>query len=501
MTKRLTRRGVLTGMGASVMASALTSVALANAPTRSIAPKPRPADAIKRTVSGLDALLAKARFSGKIGFVVADARTGLVLEARNPGLDLPPASVAKAVTSAYALSSLGSAHRFSTRLVATGPVSGGKIKGDLVLLGGGDPVLDTNALAGMAKALKDKGIRGVTGKFRYHAGALPYVKAIDPEQPDHLGYNPAISGLNLNYNRVHFEWKRAGDGYSVAMDARSDRYRPAVNSARMKIVNRKMPVYTYKAAAGVDNWTVARGALGKGGSRWLPVRRPDLYTAEVFQVLARAQGVSLPKPVAAKSAPKGTVIVQRNSEPLDKIARAMLKYSTNLTAEIVGLSASKARGDTPGNLASSGKMMTAWVKQNFAAKSVRFADHSGLSDASRLSADDMVKMLVKLGPDHALHGLMKEITPRGEDGKKLAGASHKIRAKTGTLNFVSALSGYVTASDGTPLAFAIFTADMNKRKAIKRADRERPAGAKAWSRRSRWLQYQLLNRWAVLYGT
>lgn len=501
MTNRITRRGVLTGMGASVMASALTSVAMADAPTKSIVPKLRPADAIKRTVPGVDALLAKAKFSGKIGFVVADARTGLVLEARNPGLDLPPASVAKAVTSAYALSSLGGEYRFSTRLIATGPVSGGKIKGDLVLLGGGDPVLDTNALAGMAKALKEKGVNGVTGKFRYHAGALPYVNAIDPEQPDHLGYNPAISGLNLNFNRVHFEWKRAGAGYSVAMDARSDLYRPAVSTARMKIVDRKLPVYTYKAAAGVDNWTVARGALGKGGSRWLPVRRPDLYAAEVFQVLARAQGVTLPKPVVAKSAPKGTVIVQRNSEQLTAIMRGMLKYSTNLTAEILGLTASKARGGTPGNLTASGKLMTAWVKQKYGTTSASFADHSGLSDATRLSAEDMVKMLVKLGPDHALHGLMKEITPRGGDGKKLAGASHQIRAKTGTLNFVSALSGYVTASDGTPLAFAIFTADMGKRKAIKRADRERPAGAKTWSRRSRWLQYQLLNRWAVLYGT
>ncbi|MDA5094246.1 D-alanyl-D-alanine carboxypeptidase/D-alanyl-D-alanine-endopeptidase [Aliiroseovarius sp. KMU-50] len=488
-------------MSASVTAAALSSSALANAPTTSLVPKPRPSDAIKRTVSELDTLLGKANLSGQIGFVVADARTGLVLEARNPTLDLPPASVAKAVTTAYGLATLGSGHRFVTRIIATGPITGGKIQGDLVLVGGGDPTLDTNQLAELAKALKTKGIKGITGRFRYKANDLPYVQSIDPQQPDHLGYNPAISGLNLNYNRVYFEWKRSGDSYAVAMDARSDRFKPAVTSARMKVVNRKAPIYTYKAVSGVDNWTVARGALGKGGSRWLPVRKPALYTAEVFQVLAQSYGVKLPKPVESKSAINGTEIARDSSEDLGVIARQMLKYSTNLTAEVIGVMASQRRSAKPGTLAASGRVMSQWAKEKYGLKSARFVDHSGLSDASRISADDMVDLLVNLGPDHALHGLMKEITPRGEDGKKLAGAGHKIRAKTGTLNFVSALSGFVTGADGTPLAFAIFTADMDKRKSIKRADRERPPGARTWSTRSRWLQYQLLNRWAALYGS
>lgn len=483
------------------MTAALSSTALADAPLTSSLPKLRPVDFIKQTVPSLEQLLAEAKLTGKVGFVVADARSGMVLEARNPDLGLPPASVAKAVTTVYGLSALGGGHRFTTRLLATGPVSGNALKGDLVLVGGGDPTLDTDALERMAKSLKKKGITRITGRFQYYENALSYAQSIDPDQPDHLGYNPSVSGLNLNYNRVHFEWKRAGQGYSVAMDARSDRVRPAVSTARMKVVNRDLPVYTYKASAGADNWTVARGALGKGGSRWLPVRKPGLYAADVFQVLARTQGVKLPKPSEARRLPAGTVLVSRNSDDLSAISRAMLKYSTNLTAEVIGLSASQARGGKAGSLAASGRLMSQWAKANLGAKSARFVDHSGLSEDSRLSARDMAKMLVKLGPKGPLHGLMKEITPRGKDGKKLKHAEHEIRAKTGTLNFVSALSGYVTGADGTPLAFAIFTADMDRRKAVKRADRERPKGAKSWSRRSRRLQYQLINRWAALYGT
>ncbi|UWQ02574.1 D-alanyl-D-alanine carboxypeptidase/D-alanyl-D-alanine-endopeptidase [Aliiroseovarius crassostreae] len=501
MKTPITRRGLLAGLGGGIVTAALSSTAIAEAPAASPVPKLRPGGAAKAAIPSLEALLEQAKLSGKVGFVVADARSGLVLEARNADLGLPPASVAKAVTTAYGLAHLGQGHRFSTRVLATGPVSGSRLKGDLVLVGGADPSLDTNALEGLVKALKKKGITRVDGKFLFYENALPYQRSIDPDQPDHLGYNPSVSGLNLNYNRVHFEWKRTGESYSVAMDARSDRVRPAVSTARMQVVNRDLPVYTYKASAGIDNWTVARGALGKGGSRWLPVRRPGLYAADVFQVLARAHGIALPKPGEVRSLPGGTVLAEHRSADLATVSRKMLKYSTNLTAEVVGLSASKQRGGKPRTLAESGKMMSDWVRENLGAKSVRFADHSGLSDASRLPARDMVSMLVKLGPDGALHGLMKEITPRGKDGKKLAGAGHAIRAKTGTLNFVSALSGYVTTADGTTLAFAIFSADMGKRRAVKRADRERPAGAKSWSARARWLQHQLISRWAALYGT
>ena len=75
----------------------------------------------------------------------------------------------------------------------------------MILAGGGDPVLNTDALGDMARRLKAAGIREISGKFLVYGGALPNVAEIDKSQPDHVSYNPAISGINLNYNRVHFE--------------------------------------------------------------------------------------------------------------------------------------------------------------------------------------------------------------------------------------------------------------------------------------------------------
>ena len=81
--------------------------------------------------------------------------------------------------------------------------------------------------------------------------------------------------------------------------------------------------------------------------------------------------------------------------------------------------------------------------------------------------------------------------------------SHPIRvdAKTGTLNFVSGLGGFMTAADGIELAFAIFVADMDARARAKAQPDEIPRGARAWNRQAKKLQQALIERWGALYGS
>ena len=95
------------------------------------------------------------------------------------------------------------------------------LEGDLILAGGGDPVTDTDDLAQLAADLKDSGLRELRGRFIVWDGALPFVSTIDSGQPPHVGYAPSVSGIALNFNRVHFEWVRGASGYTVTMDART----------------------------------------------------------------------------------------------------------------------------------------------------------------------------------------------------------------------------------------------------------------------------------------
>jgi len=461
-------------------------------------PAPRTIAFRKRFSPTVDQLLAKADLTGEVAFVVADALSGEILETRNPQLALPPASAGKIITTLYGLENLGVDYRFATRIIGTGDLVNGQLRGDLYLIGGGDPTLDSDALAEMVRQLKQAGLREITGKTYVYSGAIAYQRMIDPDQPDYLGYDPSLSGLNLNFNRIYFEWSRTKNGFQVSLTARAVKFRPRVTMASMKIVERKSPVFSITSTARKDNWTVAKSGLSRKGWRWLPVRRPQFYTADVFRTVARSFGIDLPAFVATDSPPTGRVFAQWRSDPLQDILRTMLKYSTNIVAEAIGMSASIAKGASPKTLAQSGQMMSDWINSATGATQVKMTNHSGLGSDSRVSASDMVQVLLSSGWNGSLRGLMKEIPFRNNKDKPLKDSPVKVRAKTGTLNFVSALAGYAEAPGGRKLVFAILAADLSRRAKIPKSRRERPPGARGWNRGAKKLQQNLLQRWAVV---
>lgn len=480
------RRWVLSGL--------LAGVALpgcAEAPSSSARPQARPGlsptTSQSQTTDKGRGLVEAAKLGGAVSFMVAESATGKILESYNPGLALPPASVAKAMTTFYALDRLGAQHRFTTRVLATGPVQGGTVQGDLILAGTGDPTLDTDALGDLAAGLAARGVRGVSGRFLVYAGGLPYLPEIDRDQPDHVGYNPAISGLNLNYNRVNFEWKRKGKGFEMGMDARGARFLPPVQMARIRAVDRDAPLFTYKDRETTEEWTVSSRALGNGGSRWLPVRHPALYTAEVFATLMRAHGLVLPAARVIDSLPAAALLTERRSEALEDVMREMLRWSTNLTAEVLGLSSSGAT-----SLRASAGQMSDWV----AGKGVtaKLVDHSGLGGDSRIASQEMVAML-RAARQTSLPDLLREKGVTDTKGREVKSHPVRIHAKTGTLNFVSGLAGYIIPPRGPELTFAIFSADIKRRDSLPKAQREDPPGGKSWTRRARNLQAELIRSW------
>ena len=487
-TSRISRRALLGGMAASL------PVAYAHAaqPTR---PLLRPAG-IRAQFSGqVEQIFGRSGLANHTGFVLTDLSSGQVIEQHNGAMPQPPASVAKVMTALYGLEGLGGGYRFRTRVVVTGPVKDGVVEGDLVLVGSGDPTLDTDRLADMARAVAEAGIKKVRGRFVVASGALPFHHAIEATQPEFVGYNPAISGSNLNFNRVHFQWTRDSGGYALAMTARAARHDTPVAGVGMQVVDRQAPVFTYEGRQGRDNWTVSQQALGRTGSRWLPVRAPGQYTGEVFRTLAYANGVSLPPFEETDAQILGREIAVDESEPAREIIRGMLKYSNNLTAETIGLRASQQVGMAPATIEQSSAAMTRWLAETHGIANADICNHSGLTDRSHISALEMVRVL-NGAQTGSLPALLRDRPLVSDGGEKVVLPGIGVVAKTGTMNFVRGLSGYIVHGSGRRYGFAIFAADKEARAELSDKDTETPRGAAGWMGRAKEQERALLWSWA-----
>src|SRR5579872_7128175 len=108
------------------------------------------------------ALSASGLDSAFVSIVIAEAHTGRLRVALNASAPRSPASTLKLVTTYAALDLLGPAYTWKTRAWSTGPISDGKLSGDLVLEGGGDPELTAERWWQFSQALRASGLRRVS---------------------------------------------------------------------------------------------------------------------------------------------------------------------------------------------------------------------------------------------------------------------------------------------------------------------------------------------------
>lgn len=145
-----------------------------------------------------------------IGFCLIDSKGEVVME-DNAQTAFIPASSLKTLTTATALEVLGPDFKFVTELKSTVPMKDGTIAGDLVIVGGGDPMLAMADLQAWAAELKKRGVRTITGRVRGDASIFPGSLYGDFWNWGDIGngYGSGVSGLNLNHNRYTLAF-RAG---------------------------------------------------------------------------------------------------------------------------------------------------------------------------------------------------------------------------------------------------------------------------------------------------
>lgn len=430
-----------------------------------------------------------------------------------------PASTTKLITALAALEILGGDYRFQTRLLVSGKVHESTLQGDLYLVGGGDPTLSTNDLQGFVDALKTAGITQVSGRFAFDESFLTTTQEINPKQPIAAAYNPGVSALSLNYNRVQLRWKGKPEANNFQTWLRSPAdgiFLPVAGvSTGLIPIGVQSDTPFLLDGGNKDHWLLSRH-LPARGFKELPIRRaPGKVAASLFRTYCLQRGITLPQPQAALAPTNARLLYTHESQPLPEILSGMLFYSNNLSAELAGLVISRTLRDLPLSIADSAALLTDWYQRRLPQTDwTGFVsmNHSGLSSLSRHSPRQLTAILYNgatptsgqtgHGGPHATPPLL-DLLPQPEWENEWAELGEKVRAKSGTMSYADGLIGILTTRKGHQLGFALLVTDFARRAAFDTARHaekvQTPPEAEAWTERAKAFEQALLSHWRRTY--
>lgn len=455
-------------------------------------------------------------------YLLFDPSSGQSSDGHNADLPTIPASVAKLVPAFAALALLGPEHRFVTDLAVRGESDrNGTLHGDLILRGGGDPALLNEHLRDLVLDLQRAGIRRVDGRFLYDAGLYPEIDRISARFSDDATYNFAISPLTLNFNRISATWRSDATGRrDFTLLAASDALKLPVNWVRMDgpPAPDRLQFAFYPIPNG-ERWGV-NPALRPNGHEWLPVRRPALAAASIFRTLAQQAGISLNVPQNGTMPPDARAVGRVESAALVQHVEEMLRFSNNLTAELVGLAAARQLSGRAQPLTEAAAVVEAWLRKSLPEidwRGFHLANFSGLDPDNRVTARQIAGLL--LAADRGAAGMsgFRDLLPAKnkveramsgpapvKKGRKPAPAPAPIgyvRAKSGTLAFVKGLAGYLTRPNGSEIGFVLLFADVPGRLAMDAQGGPpptiTPANGQNWAKRAADTEVEILRYWAL----
>lgn len=470
------------------------------APYRMVEPSPQPLPA------GSESELIRRRGFAlqDVGFILT-APDGQVVAAHNAETAFLPASVAKLPTALAALEILGGDHRFRTRVAGLPGQAGQAIQKTLWLVGGGDPLFGPDEVMALCQQLRSHGVREVTGAFRYDDSRYIRREQIRVQQPEDVQYNPPVSALSLDFNRMRVEWRGRRDGRTVEAWTMPDVPAASLGGAR------PLEVPAGQRWTREDSvWRLAPDAP-RDGSAWLPLLQPAKATAQLFRQSCARVGVKLPEPTSGTAPAEAKTLATVSSPPLTQVVQGMLQYSNNLVAELTGLAAGRALTREALDLEESSRLLADWLVASVPGtrwSTFAIGNHSGLNADARATPAQLAALLRYAqgrfyGDDRrSLLSLLPAAGWQSAFGNRLSRPETALRvwAKTGTMYFASGLAGYLLGSDGTPYSFAVFVNDRGRRQAYdqdpnRRAGRWRGEIA-SWRSRAKALEADLLRLWA-----
>jgi D-alanyl-D-alanine carboxypeptidase/D-alanyl-D-alanine-endopeptidase (penicillin-binding protein 4) len=387
--------------------------------------------------------------------------------------DVPrnPASVMKLVTTFIALEALGPTYQWRTEVYADGRIAGGTLEGDLLLKGYGDPYLVTERLWLLQRELQQKGIRRIAGDLVIDNSWFAR-EELDPGAFDgqtYRAYNALPDALLVNFQAVNFIFRPdpargriniLADPSLPNVEIRNNMrlFRGGCGSAKSGIsmvVGRQVPrprvTFSGALASQCAEYQLLRSVLDA-----------PAYAYGAFRGLWEEQGNELTGGMRLGQVPSGrTPLLVFRSPPLAEVIRSVNKFSNNVMTRQIFLTIAAEEQGAPATLVKGAQAAAAVLaRRNLVFPELQIDNGAGLSRTTRITTANIGRLLLAaerspFGAEFAaslsLAGL-DGTTGRRFRGESLAG---DFRLKTGTLNDVSAIAGYVRAESGARFAVAI----------------------------------------------
>jgi len=442
---------------AIAIAFTLTAVAATEGPGAAQETSPLPAR--------LRTIVDEAGLGDRIGIHVVDASTGREIFGSRKDLPLNPASNMKVVTAAGALLTLGPDYTMLTGLY--GRVENGRVQ-DLVLRGFGDPTLRMSDLVELAERLEDRGVRRV-GTVVVDGGyfddeMLP--PAFEQQPNEVAAFRAAIAATSVERSSYVLRVIPGGSaGATAQVRLGCDGYFDVDNG--ISTTDGGPPnVIADQSGDGEQmalrlSGSVPSGILGVGYRR--RVENPIHFAGHCMVEALQRAGIEASGRVRVGATPSGTpMLTSRTSPPLSRLIHAMGKTSDNFTAEMVikVLGAERAR---PGTTARGAEVLQeVLVGAGVPEGRATLVNGSGLFDGNLIAASHLTSLLSHVYQTPRVRSeFLAHLAVAGQDGtlhRRLRDlpAPGIVRAKTGTLNDVIALSGYVLGDQpGEAYAFSV----------------------------------------------
>jgi serine-type D-Ala-D-Ala carboxypeptidase/endopeptidase (penicillin-binding protein 4) len=416
---------------------------------------------------------------GVWGVAVQSLSRGQPLFDWNQDFLFVPASNMKLFTTAVALVRLGPDYRYTTSLYADAPVEKGILEGNLFVRGSGDPTLSgrfhekcTNVFEDWAAQLKTQGIKEIRGNVI--GDDRIFDDAITGEgwsfDDDLFCYSARISALSFNDNCLDVilsPGAHPGDPAQMEVSPNTTyaQIQNGVITAETGLATdlhgrriSRSPVIDLKGHIGID----------KSPQRFrVAVSDPTLYAVTVFKevlvkkgIMVRGVATGISEVEKRPNYDALTMLSTYQSPPLSVIIESTNKLSQNLYAELLFRTLGAIYGHEGSTSSSASVMKQSLEEMGISANSMSIHDGSGLSRLNLVSPRHLVQLLDYMSRHPYFDHFLESFPVAGKDGTLAArlrstGSKNSVRAKTGTLSHVGALSGYARNSSGDFLAFSI----------------------------------------------